>query len=144
MDIQSLLNNETVKNALEKLGVGEDKYEQIVEQASNAIKSKASEDPKKMSSLMSKNPNSDDDNMFQNLIQNDFVQNLISKVGLSEDQAKGASNILPDIVGNFDIGSIADKIGDFFDGDDNSSTTNQESAKSSGGIGGILKKLFGK
>lgn len=130
MDIQSLLNNDTVKSTLSKFGVSEDKQEAVLDQAYELVKTKAMSDPKAISSLMSSKPNTAADNKFQSVLQNDFVKGLISKVGLSDETAKQVAGALPELLKNFDLSMIMDLIGSF--------TGNGNSKKSSSGASGIL------
>lgn len=133
MDIQSLLNNDTVKSTLQKFGVDEDKQSAVLNQAMEVIKSKGLDNPQALMSLMSSSPNTAADNKFQSILENDFVKGLISKVGLSDDVAKNISGALPELMKNIDMNMITSLIGSF--------TNNSGGKKSSGGFGAITSLL---
>lgn len=156
IDVDDILKNETVKGLLDKFGVSDEQAKSVANQAMNAIKSKFSNNPKQMSSLLSENENTEDDNKMAEEVENDFIDRLVNKVGIPESMASQAKGAIPGILsqvtsklsqdGKNDEGGIAsmlDGITDFFDGDDNDSKDGQ-SQKSSGGIGGLFSKLFGK
>lgn len=154
IDVNDILKNDTVKGLLDKFGVSEEQAKSVANQAVDSIKNKYQKNPKQMSSLLSENENTDDDNVMAKEVEDDFLEGLIKKVGLPEsvaDQVKGA---LPGIMntvtsklsadGKNDEGGIAGMLGnitDMFDGDDNDA---KDGKKSSGGIGGLIGKLFGK
>lgn len=154
IDVNDILKNDTVKGLLDKFGVSEEQAKSVANQAVDSIKNKYQKNPKQMSSLLSENDNTDDDNVMAKEVEDDFLDGLIKKVGLPEniaDQVKGA---LPGIMntvtsklsadGKNDEGGIAGMLGnitDMFDGDDNDA---KDGKKSSGGIGGLIGKLFGK
>lgn len=145
MDIQSILNNQNVKDILNKVGVSEDKQEKVIDQAVDLLKSKALSDPQAITSLFSSQPNTTADNAFQSGLQNDFLKNLVSKVGLPADLAEKVSNSLPDLLKNFsggkgfDLGSLTGVL-DAFSG--NSSGKGKKG--SSGGWGGLISNFFKK
>ena len=154
IDVNDILKNDTVKGLLDKFGVSEEQAKSVANQAVDSIKNKYQKNPKQMSSLLSENDNTDDDNVMAKEVEDDFLEGLIKKVGLPEsvaDQVKGA---LPGIMstvtsklsadGKNDEGGIAGMLGnitDMFDGDDNDTKAGK---KSSGGIGGLIGKFFGK
>lgn len=139
MDIQSLLNNETVKSTLKKFGVDEDKQSAVINQAMEVIKSKGLDNPQALMSLMSSSPNTAADNKFQSILENDFVKGLISKVGLSDDVAKNLSGALPELMKNIDMNMITSLIGSF-----NSNTGGKKSSGGLGAITSLLGNLFKK
>lgn len=139
MDIQSLLNNETVKSTLKKFGVDEDKQSAVINQAMEVVKSKGLENPQALMSLMSSSPNTAADNKFQSILENDFVKGLISKVGLSDDVAKNLSGALPELMKNIDMNMITSLIGSF-----NSNTGGKKSSGGLGAITSLLGNLFKK
>lgn len=98
MDIQSALNNQTVKDILGKIGVGGEQQEKVVSQAVDLVKSKALSDPRAITSLFSSKPNTAKDTAFQSGLQTDFLNDLISKVGLPADLAKKVSGSLPELL----------------------------------------------
>lgn len=61
MDISSILENAKVKELLKSVGVKDDQVKGIADQAMSAIKGKFAKDPKQMSSLLSDNPNTPED-----------------------------------------------------------------------------------
>ncbi|NGF76793.1 hypothetical protein G5B10_12965 [Fluviicola sp. SGL-29] len=141
MDIQSLLKNETVKSTLTKIGISEDKQPQVVGQAYELIRSKAFSDPKALSSLLSSKPNTVADNQLQSALQSDFVKQLISKVGLSDDMAKKVADSLPELLKHVDLNMITDLLGSF-----TQSSGNSKQSKSGGvaGLFGFIGQFFKK
>lgn len=141
MDIQSILNNQSVKDILKKVGVNEEQQGKVINQAADLVKSKALSDPKAIASLFSSKPNTSADNALQSGMQNDFLKDLVSKVGLPADIAEKVSGSLPDILKNvtgskgFDISSLTG-IMDALSGDG-------KKGKSSG-LGGLISKFFKK
>lgn len=145
MDIQSILNNQNVKDILNKVGVSEDKQEKVIDQAVDLLKSKALSDPQAITSLFSSQPNTATDKAFQSGLQNDFLKNLVSKVGLPAELAEKVSNSLPDLLKNFsggkgfDLGSLTGML-DAFSGN----SSGKEKKGSSGGLGGLIANFFKK
>ena len=154
MDIKDLLENETIKGLMDKIGVPPEKAEGFANQAMNSIKSNFDKDPKQMSSLLSENENTEGDMILSKEVEDDFVDRLIKKVGLPESVAGMAKSAIPQILGQFtnklssngknDEGGIAGMLGgitDMFGGDEGGS-------KKSGGfmsiIMGLLRGLFKK
>lgn len=150
MDVNSILENDTVKGLLKKVGVSDEQAKSVANQAMTAIQSKFSNNPKQMSSLLSDNPNTPEDESLKGEVENDFMSGLISKVGLSEDMASKVKSALPDIMntvssklssdGKNDEGGIAGMFGnlkDMFDGD-----MDNDGKKDEGGIIGGLKNKF--
>ncbi len=135
MDLTSLLNNGFVTETLSKLGIDEDKHAGVMEQFNDLMHSKASSSPKQLSSLTSSKPNTAKDNAFQSAMQNDFLKNLISKVGLSETQAKSVAGALPDLLKNMDMNTLTNLIGMF---------SNSKKGGLTGMLGGILGGFFKK
>ena len=147
MDINEILQNDTVKNLLAKVGVSEEQAQSIAKQAMSSIQSKFSQNPKQMSSLLSENENTEDDVKLEKEVEDDFVSNLIEKVGLPDniaDQIKGA---IPGVMSQFtsklssdgknDEGGIAGMLGgltDMFGGD-------KKDGKDDG-ISGMINKFF--
>ncbi len=147
MDINDILQNDTVKNILDKVGVSEEQAKSIAAQAMSSIQSKFAQNPKQMSSLLSENDNTEDDIKLEKEVEDDFVSNLIEKVGLPDniaDQIKGA---IPGVMSQFtgklsadgknDEGGIAGMLGgltDMFGGDDKDGKDD--------GISGMLNKFF--
>ncbi len=155
IDVKELLDNENLKGMLSKLGISDDQADKVANEAVSAVKSKFSENPKQMSSLLSENPNTEEDEVMAASVKDDFVNRLIKKVGLPSALADQAKDLMPDVLsqvtgklsseGKNDEGGIASLLGgitDFFDGDDNKSTSKKKS--SGGGILGMLKGFFGK
>lgn len=158
IDVKDLLENETIKGLLKKFGVSPAMAESVANQALSAIKSKFNKNPKQMSSLLSENPNTDEDEVMAKEVENDFIDRLVKKVGIPEgmaDQAKGAiPGILSQVTsklsaeGGNNEGGIAgmlENITDMFDGDDDDSSKEGGSGKKkSGGLAGLFSKFFGK
>lgn len=150
MDVNSILENDTVKGLLKKVGVSDEQAKSVANQAMTAIQGKFSNNPKQMSSLLSDNPNTPEDESLKGEVENDFMSGLISKVGLSEDMASKVKSALPGIMntvssklssdGKNDEGGIAGMFGnlkDMFDGD-----MDNDGKKDEGGILGGLKDKF--
>ena len=149
IDLDDLLKNDTVKDLLKKAGVPEDKAESVAKQAAGSIKAKFDKDPSQMASLMSKNKNTDKDEVLKKEVEDDFLDGLIKKVGLPEgiaDQVKGA---LPGIMeqvssklsgGN--SGGIMDTVTDMIGGEDKKDGGKKSSSKS--GMMGFISNFFKK
>lgn len=157
IEVNDLLKNDTVQGLLKKFGVSDEQAASVANQALNAIKSKFNNNPKQMSSLLSENENTDDDNKLAEEVENDFIDRLVKKVGIPESMASQAKGAIPGILsqvttklsqdGKNDEGSMAgifNSITDMFDGDDSSGKSGNKSKSSSGGIGGLFNKFFGK
>lgn len=152
MDVNSLLENESVKGLLKKVGVSDSQAKSVANQAITAIQNKFSNNPKQMSSLLSDNPNTPEDESLKGEVENDFLNGLISKVGLSEDMANKVKGALPGIMNTVSSKLSADgknndegiagmfgNLADMFDGD-----MDNDGKKDEGGIlGGLKKKFFG-
>lgn len=158
MDINTLLENETVKSLLKKFGVSDEQAKSIANQALSAIQSKFSANPKQMSSLLSDNPNTDEDEQFKAAVEEDFFEKLTKKVGLPDNIASQVKGAMPDILSQFtgklnesgsnNEGGISGMLGnlvDMFDGDDQKAkegtTANK---KKSGGFMDMISGFFGK
>ncbi len=152
MDINSILENATVKSVLQKAGVSEAQAKSVANQAITSIQSKFSNHPKQMSSLLSDNPNTPEDESLKSEVKDDFLSRLVSKVGLSEENASKVTSAMPDILSSFSshlssadknndsgIAAFMDNITDMFDGD-----MDNDGKKDEGGIiGGLKNKFFG-
>ncbi len=157
IDVKDLLENETIKGLLKKFGVSPEMAESVANQALNAIKTKFKKDPKQMSSLLSENPNTDEDEIMAKEVENDFIDRLIKKVGIPENLANQAKGAIPGILsqvtsklsekGGNNEGGIAgmlENISDMFDGNDEPSKDGSKKKKKSGGLTGLFNKFFGK
>lgn len=157
IDVKDLLENETIKGLLKKFGVSPAMAESVANQALTAIKSKFDKNPKQMSSLLSENPNTDEDEIMAQEVEDDFIERLIKKVGIPEGMASQAKGAIPGILsqvtsklsagGGNDESGIAGMLGnitDMFDGDDDSSKEGTPQKKKSGGLAGLFSKFFGK
>jgi len=155
ISVDDLLENETVKSLLKKFGISEWQAKLVAQQAISSITNKFKKDPKQMSSLLSENENTDDDNKLSAEIQSDFMDRLVQKIGLPESAADQIKGVIPDIMSQFtgklsqegknDEGGIAgmfESLTDMFDGDDNDN--GGKSTKKASGIAGLFSKLFGK
>lgn len=158
IDVKDLLENETIKGLLKKFGVSPDMAESVANQALSSIKSKFSNNPKQMSSLLSENDNTEDDEVMAKEVEDDFIDRLVKKVGIPEGMASQAKGAIPGILsqvtsklsekgGNSESGiaGMLDNITDMFDGDDDEPSKDGATAKKkSGGIAGLFSKFFGK
>ena len=152
MDVNSILENETVKGLLKKVGVSDVQAKSVANQAIAAIQGKYKSNPKQMSSLLSDDPNTPEDESLKSEVENDFVSNLTKKVGLSPDIADKVKSALPDIMNQFSsklsasgsnneqgVAGMFDSIKDLFDGD-----MDNDGKKDEGGmIENLKKKFFG-
>lgn len=151
IDVKDLLKNDTVQGLLKKFGVSEQQAESVANQALSAIKSKFNNNPKQMSSLLSENDNTDDDNKLADEVESDFIDRLVNKVGIPEGVASQAKGAIPGILssvtsklssdGKNDEGGIAgmfDSVKDMFDGD-----LDNDGKKDTDGVGGLINKFFG-
>ncbi|TNE54580.1 MAG: hypothetical protein EP338_07105 [Bacteroidetes bacterium] len=150
MDLGDILNNETVRGLIKQAGVSDGQIDSVMNQAVGAINKKFKENPGQVSSLISDNPNTDDDESMASSVQNDFLSGLIQKVGLPDNIAQSVSAYMPQIIQQFSSGlsskgansqdGIAGLLGNFvdmFDGDSNNGASGK-----SGGMG-FLSKLLG-
>lgn len=150
MDVNSILENETVKGLLQKVGVNDTQAKSIANQALSAIKGKYKSNPKQMSSLLSDNPNTPEDESLKSEVESDFVSSLTSKVGLSPEIANQLKGAMPGIMNQFSsnlsasgsnneqgISGMFDSIKDLFDGD-----MDNDGKKDEGGLLENLKKKF--
>ena len=157
IDVKDLLENETIKGLLDKFGVSSAMAESVANQALNAIKSKFNNNPKQMSSLLSENPNTDEDEVLAKEVEDDFIDRLGKKVGIPEGLASQAKGAIPGILsqvtsklsagGGNNEGGIAgmlENITDMFDGDDEPAKEGTPQKKKSGGLAGLFSKFFGK
>ncbi len=144
MDLNSLLQNETLKGLLAKAGVSPEQASSVLNTALTTIKSKFDKEPSKMSSLLSENENTEDDHALAGSVENDFLQNISKKLGLPAtvtDKLKGVAmpEILKSVTGGLSnsgknneggISSMLSGVMDMFDGDNKT--------KSGGGLMGML------
>ena len=157
MDVKDLLENETIKGLLKKFGVSSAMAESVANQALSAIKTKFNKDPKQMSSLLSANPNTTEDEALAKEVEDDFIDRLIKKVGIPESMASQAKGAIPGILsqvtsklsekGGNDEGGIAGMLAnvtDMFDGDNAPPAKPGQPAKKSSGLSGLFSKFFGK
>lgn len=160
MDIKDLLENDTIKGLFDKLGVSEDQAKSVATQAMSSIKSKYSENPAQMSSLLSEKDNTDDDIKMSAAVEDDFVSGLIKKVGLPEGIAGQLKGMIPGVISQFsgklssdgknDEGGISGMLGGltgFLDADGDGEIMDDVQdliSKKTGGLGGLFSKLFGK
>lgn len=157
IDVQDVLKNESVQGLLKKFGVSDEQATSVANQALNAIKTKFNNNPKQMSSLLSEKENTADDNKLAEEVENDFIDRLVKKVGIPESVASEAKGAIPGILNQVSsklskdgknnessMAGIFESITDMFDGDDDSGKEGRNGKKSSGGIGGLFNKFFGK
>lgn len=141
MDIQSLLDNQNVKNILNKIGVNEEQQKSVIKQASEFLSSKILNDPSSLASFFSSNPNSD--NASQSSLQGDFFKDLVEKVGLPADIADKVSGSLPDMLKGFDMNSLTGVL-DAFTGNSKGGKSKNSKGGGLSGVFGMLTSLFGK
>jgi hypothetical protein len=131
--------------------------ESVANQAMSAIKTKFNKNPKQMSSLLSENANTEDDEVMAQEVEADFIDRLVKKVGIPEGMASQAKGAIPGILsqvtsklsagGGNDEGGIAGMLGnitDMFDGDDAPAKEGAPAKKKSGGLAGLFSSFFGK
>lgn len=153
MDINTILENSTVKDLLKKAGVSDAQAKSVAQQAMTAIQGKFAKEPKKMSSLLSDNPNTPEDESLKGEVENDFVQSLISKAGISPDIANQLKGALPSVMSSVSsklsstganneagIAGMFNSVKDLFDGD-----MDNDGKKDTGSLfDNLKKKFFGK
>lgn len=160
MDIKDLLENESIKGLFDKLGVSEEQAKSVATQAMSSIKSKYSENPAQMSSLLSENDNTEDDVKMSAAVEEDFVSGLIKKVGLPAGIAGQLKGMIPGVLSQFsgklssggknDEGGISGMLGGltgFLDADGDGEIMDDVKdmiSKKSGGLAGLFSKFFGK
>lgn len=146
MDLNSILKNEQLKGMLKKYGIKESQVNSILTMAVSTLKNKFEKEPAKVSSLLSDNPNTDEDNHLAKKIDDDFVSSISKKLGLPNsvtEQIKGKA--MPEIMKSVSGGlsasgknnqdGIMSSLGGFLDAIDG------DGKKNNGG--GLLNKLFG-
>jgi hypothetical protein len=152
MDINALLQNDMLKGLLAKAGISPEQAGGVLNTALTTIKGKFSQEPAKMASLLSDNPNTDDDHAMAGSLDNDFISSLASKFGLPSsvtDQLKGAA--MPEILKSFSgslsaagsnneggISSMLSGVMDMFGGQ------TQKAGGLMGMLTGLFSKFFGK
>ena len=154
IDINEILKNDKFKEILEKAGVPQEQAKKVASEGVKTIQKNYKQNPKQVSSLLSENENTEDDLKMASIMENDFVQGIMNKLGLSEGMAgmvKGAlPGILSQVTGKLSaegkndeggIGGMLESITDMFDGDDDNGSSKK---KSNGGFMSIISKLFGK
>lgn len=146
MDLNSILKNEQLKGMLKKYGIKESQVNSILSMAVSTLKNKFEKEPAKVSSLLSDNPNTDEDNHLAKKIDDDFVSSITKKLGLPSsvtEQIKGKAmpEILKSVTGSLTASGknnqdgIMSSLGGFLDAIDG------DGKKNNGG--GLLNKLFG-
>lgn len=154
IDFKDILENDTVKDLLEKAGISDEKKEQIAKEGVKAIKKNYDQNPNQVSSLLSPRENTDDDIKMASIMENDFVQGIMQKFGIDADKADYLKGMLPGIMSKFTnkfsendndggIGGMFDSIKDMFDGDNEDQPANN-STKKKGGFMDIIKGFFSK
>ena len=147
IDLGDVLKNDTVSDFFQKLGVPQDKVEQVTSLATNSLAGVAAKDPKKMLGLLSANKNTNEEEVLSKEVENDFIQGLIDKVGLPTAVVEKIKNSFPDLVKQFS-GPISEKLSSFGGADMLNKVTDMfgagDSKQKSGGIKGMLSGLFGK
>lgn len=146
IDLKDLLGNDMVKNVLGKIGVDQDKADDVADAAISAISSKFSEHGPQMVSMLSQNENTEDDNKLENEIEESFLGNLQDKVGISDamiSQLKGAAipmilNFLREKLGG-EEGGVMSMITSFFSTD---SKSDENGGGLLGGLGDKISKFF--
>lgn len=157
MDVNTLLENETVKSLLQKFGISEEQARSIANQAMAAIQAKFKANPGQMSSLLSDNPNTEDDEAFKAAVEEDFFEKLTKKVGLPDNIASQVKGAMPDIISQFTgklnesgsnnesgISGMLGNLVDMFDGDDQPAKGSKATKKKSGGFMDMIGGFFGK
>lgn len=157
IDVKDLLENETIKGLLTKFGVSTAMAESVANQALSAIKAKFNNNPKQMSSLLSENPNTDEDELLAKEVEDDFIDRLVKKLGIPEGMASQAKGAIPGILsqvtsklsagGGNNEGGIAgmlSNVSDMFDGEENPAKEGKTKKKKSGGLSGLFSSFFGK
>lgn len=149
MNLDAILQNQQVKDLLNKAGVSEQQAKGVANTALGAIQSKFKKNPSGMSSLLSDNPNTEEDEKLKSEVEDDFVSQLIEKIGLSDEVAKQIKGAVPGIMsqvtsslsasGNNNESGLAGMLGglgDFFDGD------NKKGSGKDDGLAGMIKGMF--
>ncbi len=99
ISLESILENETLKSILSKAGVSPAQAKGVATQALGSIKNNHDANPSQMASLLSDNPNTPEDESLKQKVENDFLSNLIKKVGLPESVANQVKGALPGVMG---------------------------------------------
>ncbi|MGB0932962.1 MAG: hypothetical protein ACPGU5_01695 [Lishizhenia sp.] len=75
-DLKELMNNETVKGIMEKVGVSEEQASSVLNTAAKTMKSKFSGNETQASSLLSQNENTAEDNKLAEEVEEGFLSKL--------------------------------------------------------------------
>lgn len=75
-DLKELMNNETVKGIMEKVGVSKEQASSVINTAASTMKDKFSGNVEQASSLLSKNENTADDNRLAEEVEEGFLSKL--------------------------------------------------------------------
>jgi len=150
IDINTILENDMVKGLLKKAGVSDSQARSVAKQALDTIKGKFDQKPKEMSSLISDNPNTPEDESLQQEVEQDFASNLSAKAGLSPDIVNSLKGMLPGVISQFSsslslsgsnneqgISGMLGGLMEMFGGDDGA-----KAGKSNSGSGGVLAKIL--
>ncbi len=143
IDAKQILENKNIKDLLSKFGVSEDQTESVIAEAAGSIKKKYEKNPKQMTSLLSPQKNTKEDDDLKKEVEDDFVQNLISKLGLPEGVASQVKGVLPDVMGQVSgfFGDSKDKSGFGLD-DIQEAAGNFLGDKNSKSKGGLISKIM--
>lgn len=106
MDIHSIVQNKNVKDIFDKAGIPQEQAQLICNQALQTIIGHFEENPSQMSSFLTEQPKSEANYQMRAEMEQNFVQNLIKKNGLSEGVAHQVKGALPNIL-NQVSGSIS-------------------------------------
>lgn len=75
-DLKELMNNDTVKGLMAKVGVTEEQASSVLNTAASTMKNKFSGNEKQASSLLSENENTPEDNKLAEEVEEGFISKL--------------------------------------------------------------------
>jgi len=101
MDIKAIVQNQEMKDICAKAGIPQEQAQLIANEALQSIIGHFEANPAQMSSLISEQPKSEADYRMRAEIEQNFVQNLIKKVGLPEATAQQVKGAMPNILNQF-------------------------------------------
>ena len=108
MNVNDLLKNEQIKGLLSKTGISDKQAESLMNQAMKVISNKNNENPQQLKSLLSKNPNTEEDIKLESSMNSEFLSSVVSKLGLSESLSKSIESFMPQVIKSIS-GNLSDK-----------------------------------
>jgi len=90
-DLKELMNNDTIKGIMAKVGVSEEQASSVINTAASTMKNKFSGNEAQASSLLSENENTADDNKLAEEVEEGFLSKLSADDDGIINKLKGAA-----------------------------------------------------